>query len=319
VNEGDHFMKMSGKILVTGGSGLIGRTLVSSLRESDHEIEVFSPGRGECDFSDRAATQKYFAGVRPDLVFHLAAKTGGILANSKDQAGFLLTNLRISENVLEACRDFKVKKVVQPVSSCVYPRECVQPMPEEALLTGALEPTNEGFALAKIAALRLGRYYHEQHGLKVAAPVASGVYGPGDTYDLERSHVLSALVRRFCEAKGGGLESVTLWGTGKPRRQFTHVTDMVRALIFFMEKVDTPDHINVGPEEDCSIRELAELIREAVDFRGKIEWDASKPDGMPRKCLKVDKAKALGFACGVQLRDGIAGVIRDFMGRKGAV
>jgi len=197
-------------------------------------------------------------------------------------------------------------------SGCIYPKESPQPMKEEFVLSGPLEPTNEGYAIAKISAMKLGQYCNAQYGMKVVCPIASNIYGPGDTYDLDRAHVLSALVRRFSEAKEQNKKTIQLWGTGAARRQFVHVRDVARGLIFFMKNVDTAEAINIGPKEDTSIRELAELIAHEIGYSGEIGWDSTKPDGMLKKCLDVSKLTALGFRTEIQLRDGIRDVVRDY-------
>ncbi|HMN69292.1 MAG TPA: GDP-L-fucose synthase [Bdellovibrionales bacterium] len=295
------------KILVTGGHGLVGSALLKTL-----PADVVAPRRAECDFIDASATDLLFSRVKPDYVFHLAAKVGGIKANMADPVGFYEVNNRITMNVFAAAHKAGVKKVAQLSSSCIYPRACAQPIREEHLLSGPLEPTNENYALAKIGAMRLGHAYHMQLGMHVVCPVAAGVYGAGDSFDLDKSHVMSALVRRFIEARDANAPSVTLWGSGSPRRQFIHVDDVARALVYFMENVDTPEHVNIGPDDDISIRELAELIATLVGYKGRIDWDRSKPDGMPRKWMAVDRSKALGFLTNIPLRQGILDVIADF-------
>lgn len=306
-------MEQSSKILVTGGSGLIGTNLVAELVKQG--FSVTAPTHSEYDLENRGATMDMFAELRPDYVFHLAAKTGGIQANIKDPVHFLYANILISGHVLEACHKFKVKKTVQLASACMYPKDCQQPMKEEYLLKGSLEPTNEGYALAKITAMKLGKYYHDQYGVKIVCPLASNVYGPGDTFDLDRAHVISALVKRFSDAKAQNLPALQLWGTGAAQRQFVHVRDVVRALIYFMNSVESAEPINLGPLETTSIRELAEIIAKAVGYTGKIEWDSTKSDGMLLKSLDVSKIHQLGFKTEVSLRDGILDVIRDYSNR----
>lgn len=303
-------MEKSAKILVTGGSGLIGSALISELKNSG--FSVIAPTHSQCDLEDRQATLKLFEQVRPDYVFQLAGKVGGIQANMKDPVGFYYANALIEGHVLEASLKFKAKKVAHLSSSCIYPREAPQPMREELILTGPLEPTNEGYALAKISAMKLGKYYYDQHGLKVVCPLPSNAYGPGDTFDLDRAHVLSALVRRFVDAKNQNAKSVTLWGTGVARRQFMHVRDVARGLVFFMQNVEAPEPINLGPVDDMSIRELAEIIAKEVGFQGEIQWDSSKPNGMLKKCLDTSRMRALGFEPTISLHEGIREVIQDY-------
>lgn len=297
------------RILVTGGSGLVGSQLVAELRRQGHKVAA--PTHKEYDLENRQAVTSLFSKEKPELVFHLAAKVGGIKANMADPVGFLTVNNLITTHVFEACRRLGVQKVAHLNSSCVYPREAPQPIREEHLLTGPLEPTNEPYALAKIGALKLGQAYHKQHGLLVVCPVAAGIYGPGDHFDLDRSHVLSALVLRFAEAKAKGIGEVTLWGSGSPRRQFVHVHDVVRGLIFFMEQIESSEPFNMGDKEDISIKELAALIAELIGYQGKILWDTSKPDGMPRKWMSTDRLGAMGFLTKIPLRQGIMDVIQD--------
>lgn len=299
---------------MTGGSGLIGSALVAELKKSGHT--VIAPSHAQCDFEDRTATLDFFSQSRPNYVFHLAAKVGGIQANMKDPVGFMYLNSLMSGHVFEACHKFQVKKVAQLGSSCIYPKDSPQPMKEELILTGPLEPTNEGYALAKISSMKLAKYYHNQFGLKTVCPLASNAYGPGDTFDLDRAHVLSALVRRFCEAVDQKKSSVQLWGTGVARRQFIHVSDVAKGLIFFMNNVETPEPINIGTQRDTSIKELAEVIAEATGYSGKIEWDSTKPNGMLKKCLDTSKMDSLGFKVEVSLQQGIQEVIQDYYSRQ---
>lgn len=303
-------MEKSAKILVTGGSGMIGSALIAELKTLG--FSVVAPTHSQCNFEDRQATLKLFEQVRPNYVFQLAGKVGGIQANMKDPVGFYYANALIEGHVLEASLKYKVKKVAHLSSSCIYPKEAPQPMREELILTGPLEPTNEGYALAKISAMKLGKYYHDQHGLKVVCPLPSNAYGPGDTFDLDRAHVLSALVRRFIDAKNQNAKSVILWGTGVARRQFVHVRDVAKGLFFFMENVETPEPVNLGPTEDTSISDLAEMIAKQVGFVGEIQWDSTKPNGMLRKCLDTTRLSALGFKPQISLQDGIADVIKDY-------
>lgn len=304
-------MKPSSKILITGAAGMVGSALVRRLK-SDGFKSVTALTREDCDLEDRKKTLAVFERIKPQYVFHLAAKVGGIKANMEDPVGFLHANVLISTHVLEACHEVQAEKTLVLGSSCVYPRLAPQPMREDMLMDGPLEPTNEGYALAKIVSLKLAQSYSRQYGMKTVCPMPSNIYGPGDTFDLERSHVLSALVRRFVEARNQKKDSVTLWGTGSARREFIHVDDVVRAMIFFMERVETSDILNVGSGEDVSIKELALKIAELTGYQGKILWDASKPDGMPRKCMDVSKLAKLGYKSLVPLDQGIEQVIRAY-------
>jgi len=304
-------MDANAKILVTGGSGMVGAALLRRLR-ADGYRKVLAPRRAELDLCDPAAVHAYFVQHRPQHVFMLAARVGGIAANIADPVGFLDENLRITLNLFAACQRHGTQKNLYLGSSCVYPRECPQPMREEYLLTGPLEPTNEGYALAKVAGLKAAAYYHQQFGLKTACPLPSNIYGTGDHFDFARSHVLSALVRRFADAVDAKAPSVTLWGTGAARREFVHVDDVVDGMLFFMAQVDTPGHVNLGPGTDVSIRELAAMIARAAGYTGAIQFDPSKPDGMPRKCMDVARMRALGFAPAVTLEQGIARTLAEY-------
>jgi GDP-L-fucose synthase len=303
-------MSAKDRILVTGGSGMVGGALVADLRRRFED--VLAPSREECDLENRAGTLDYFASKKPRFVFHLGAKVGGIKANMSDPVGFLHSNALINCHVLEACHKAGVTKTLVLGSSCIYPRECAQPMREEYLMTGPLEPTNEGYALGKLIGLKLAKYYFEQHKMNVVCPVPSNIYGPGDTFDLEHSHVLSALVRRFVDAREEQKSAVQLWGTGRARRELVHVRDVVRGMIFCMEKLETPEIRNLGPGSDFSIAELADKISKAARYTGKIEWDTTKPDGMPRKCMDVSKLAALGFKTQISLDEGINEVVKEY-------
>lgn len=304
-------MDRDATILVTGASGMVGSALVRRLR-ADGYARVLAPRRAELDLADRAAVLEWFARHRPRHVFMLAARVGGIAANMADPVGFLDENLRIELNLYAAAQQHGADRCLYLGSSCIYPRECPQPMREEYLLTGPLEPTNEAYALAKIAGLRMAAYMQRQHGLRTVCPLPCNIYGTGDHFDLARSHVLSALVRRFVDAQDARAPAVTLWGTGSARREFIHVDDVVEGMLFFMERVDTPEHVNLGPGTDVTIRELAERIARQVDYAGAVQWDASKPDGMPRKLMDVTRMKALGFAPAIGLDEGIARTIAEY-------
>jgi GDP-L-fucose synthase len=304
-------MDQNSTILVTGAAGMVGSAVVRTLRERGFR-RVLAPTRRQLDLCDASQVYEFFAAHRPDHVFMIAAKVGGIAANRADPVGFLNENLRLQLNLFDACHRFGTRKNLFLGSSCVYPRDCPQPMREEHLLTGPLEPTNEGYALAKIAGLKSARYYFEQHGLLTICPMPCNIYGTGDHFDLARSHVLSALVKRFGDACDQGVPSVTLWGTGSARREFIHVTDVADALLFLMEHQPSPDIINVGTGTDVSIKELALLIADQVGFRGEITWDASKPDGMPRKCLDISRLSAMGFQPRITLEAGIRQTISEY-------
>ncbi len=304
-------MDKNARILITGSSGMVGAALLRRLR-ADGYTRLSAPRHAELDLANRDAVLAWFELERPEHVFMLAARVGGIVANMADPVGFLQENSRITLNLYEASQRFGAKKNLFLGSSCIYPRECPQPMREDYLLTGPLEPTNEGYALAKIAGLKMAVYQHRQHGLKTVCPMPSNIYGTGDHFDLQKSHVLSALVRRFVDACDNQAPDVTLWGTGSARREFLHVDDVVRAMLFFMERVETPEHVNIGPGTDVTIRELALAIAKETGFKGEIRWDTSKPDGMPRKCMDVTRMRALGFSPEVTLEQGIARTVREY-------
>jgi GDP-L-fucose synthase len=267
---------------------------------------------GELDLRDQCAVKGFFEKEKPDYVFLAAAKVGGIQANMKSPAEFLLDNLAIQNNIIQYSFLNGVKKFCFLGSSCIYPRECPQPIKEEYLLTGPLEPTNEGYAIAKIAGLKLVQYYNKQYGFNAIAPMPCNLYGQNDSFDLEHSHVLSALVKRFVDAVDEGKEELVLWGTGIARREFLNVSDLARAVILLMEMYDSPEIINVGSGTDVSIKELAELMSSKTGFKGTIQWDSTKPDGMLRKCLDVSKINELGFQPKISLGEGIDFMIQEY-------
>ena len=312
-------LKKQSRILVTGHTGMLGKALVRALRGAGYGT-VLATTHAECDLTDAKQVGALFERLRPDHVFHLAARVGGIKANTAFPADFLYENLAMQNNVIRECHRSGARKLVFPGSSCIYPRECPQPMREEYLLTGPLEPTNEGYALAKIAGIRLAQYYHRQYGLQCVNPVPCNLYGPEDTFDLERSHVLSALVRRFVDAQHAGRKEVVLWGTGSARREFLHVEDAAEALLFLAASYESPEIINVGTGTDVSVRELADLIAGAVGYEGRIAWDGAMPDGMPRKCVDVSRIAALGYRPRIGLAEGIRGVVQQYreLKKKGA-
>jgi GDP-L-fucose synthase len=258
----------------------------------------------------------YFAEYQPEYVFMVAAKVGGIAANKSDPVGFLSKNTRIQLNLFEACHKYGVRKSLFLGSSCIYPRECPQPMKEEHLLTGLLEPTNEGYALAKIMGLKLAQYYYQQYGMLTVCPMPCNIYGTHDHFDLEKSHVLSALVRRFIDGQDTASSEIVLWGTGAARREFIHVDDVAEALLFIMQHVETPNPINLGTGTDISIFDLAHLVAELVGYTGDVKWDSSMPDGMLRKCLDVSRLQAMGYTPRITLREGVARTIVEYQERK---
>ncbi|QDS96327.1 GDP-L-fucose synthase [Roseimaritima multifibrata] len=304
-------MELSDRILVTGATGMVGGQFAQSLRGAGF-TDVLTPGRDELDLCDSRSVDAWFEAHRPQFAFLLAAQVGGIAANVADPVGFLENNLRIAVHQLSACHRFGVEKLLLLGSTCIYPRACEQPMQEEALLSGPLEPTNEGYALSKIAALRLAQAYREQYGMQCVLPMPCNIYGTGDHFDLKNSHVLSALVRRFCDAVDQGVEVITLWGTGSARREFIHVDDVVAGMLYLFESTDDGQIVNLGTGVDLSIAELATRIAAATGYQGRIEWDVTKPDGMPRKCTDTTRLKSLGFEAQVDLDTGIQRTVKEY-------
>lgn len=304
-------MEKHSKIYIAGHKGMVGSAIMRCLKAKGFDNLVSRTSK-ELDLRDATAVKGFFASEKPDYVFLAAAKVGGIKANMTFPAEFLYDNLMIQNNVIKESHLAKVKKICFLGSSCIYPRECPQPIKEEYLLSGPLEPTNEGYALAKISGLKLVNYFHRQYGLQAICPMPCNLYGPGDSFDLENSHVLSSLVKRFSDAADNGVREITLWGSGVARREFLHVDDLARAVVFLMENYDSSELINVGSGKDLSIKELAGLIAEKTGFSGKINWDRSKPDGMLRKCLDVSRITELGFLPEISLSTGIDGVIEEY-------
>jgi GDP-L-fucose synthase len=292
------------RIYVAGHRGLVGSALVRRLRTAGYERLVLRT-RSELDLTDGAAVDAFFAAERPEYVFLAAARVGGIVANDTRPADFIRDNLAIQLHVIDAAWRHGVRKLLFLGSSCVYPRNAAQPMTEDALLTGPLEPTNSAYAVAKIAGIEMCRAYRRQHGARFIAVMPTNLYGPNDNFDLETSHVLPALIRRFHEAQQAGAEAVTLWGTGTPRREFLHADDLADACLHLMRTYDGAELVNIGWGRDVPIRELATLVADVVGYRGRIEWDESRPDGTPRKLLDTSRMTALGWAPAIGLREGI--------------
>lgn len=309
-------MEKDSKILVTGAAGMVGSALVKRLKQDGYE-NVTALQRKDCDLTQWSSVMHWFYGRKFDYMFMIAAKVGGIAANIADPVGFLSDNLKITTNLFDAAKLYEIKKNLFLGSSCIYPRDCPQPMKEEYLLTGPLEPTNEGYALAKIAGLKLAEYYYKQYGMKTVCPMPCNIYGTGDHFD-HNAHVMSSLVKKFVDAvdemqsKREAPKPVTIWGTGSAKRELIHVDDVVDAMLFLMEKKDAPDIVNVGTGEDISIGDLARLIRELVGYPGEIIFDTTKPDGMPRKCLDVSKLNEMGFKYKVSIVDGIEQTIAEY-------
>lgn len=302
-------MNRAAPIYVAGHQGMVGRALVRALTARGYTNLVVR-SRIELDLRDQAAVRRFFAAERPTYVFLAAARVGGILANSREPASFLADNLAIALNVIQAAHEFPADKLLNLGSSCIYPRLAPQPLREEYLLSGPLEPTNEAYAIAKIAAIKLCDAYRRQWGANFLSLMPTNLYGPNDNFDLETSHVLPALIRRCHEAKVRGARSVTLWGSGNPRREFLHVDDLADACCFVMDRYDGEGFLNVGTGVDLTIREAAALVAEVVGYEGEFEFDTSRPDGTPRKLLDVSRLEALGWRARIGLREGIADTYR---------
>ena len=302
------------RIFVTGHRGLVGSAIVRRLNAEG--IEPLTATRDELDLRDQAAVNRWFDRHRPDYVYLVAGTVGGILANSTRPAEFIYDNLMIHATCVHAAHLSGVRKLLYLGSSCIYPRDAPQPMPESALLTGPLEPTNEAYAVAKIAGIRLCRAYHTQYGSKFISAMPTNLYGPNDNFDLTSSHVVPALMRKFHEAKIEGRREVTSWGSGTPRREFLHVDDLADACVFLMRNYEGADHVNVGTGEDVTIRELAEMLRDTIHPDATLVFDSSKPDGAPRKLLDVERLHALGWHHRTELRAGIEATYRWFLGSR---
>jgi GDP-L-fucose synthase len=292
-------------IYVAGHRGLVGSALLRRLT-SEGFSRVLTRTRDELDLTDAAAVDQFFAKEKPAFIIVAAAKVGGIKANNDQPVEFLLANLQIQNNIIRAAHEQAARKLLFLGSSCIYPKFSPQPIPESALLGGPLEPTNEAYAIAKIAGIKLCQACAREYGDNFISAMPTNLYGPNDNFDLETSHALAALLRKAHDAKKSGARELVVWGSGKPRREFLHVDDLARACLFLLQNYDSPEIINVGTGEDISIRELAELICEIVGFEGALAWDASKPDGTPRKLLDIAKIRSLGWQPEISLRDGIA-------------
>jgi GDP-L-fucose synthase len=291
------------RVLVAGSTGLVGSAVVGAFQNESHEvIEVHSK---IVDLTDRTATFAFFRNVRPEVVVDAAAKVGGIAANVKMPVEFLSNNVQIQTNLMNAAHEVGVERFIFLGSSCIYPRSASQPIKEEYLLSGPLETTNSAYAIAKIAGIELIRSYRREYGRRWISLMPTNLYGPRDNFDLESSHVLPALIRRFSEAVDEGVSDITLWGSGSPRREFLHVSDLARAILVTLTDYDDDRILNVGTGSDVTIQELATLIAEVTGYGGEINWDTSKPDGAPRKMLDVTRLKSLGWSPRISLRDGI--------------
>ena len=298
------------KVFVAGGTGLVGSAIVRAFTSIG--MQVFASSRSSLDLLDQSATKAYLQKIKPTLVINAAAKVGGIGANNSNPVVFLSDNLQIQNNLMLAAFEANVEKFVFLGSSCIYPRNCPQPIKEEFLMTGHLEESNSAYAIAKIAGIELINSYRKQHGLNWISLMPTNLYGPRDNFNLTDSHVLPALIRRFVEAKASGAKEVTLWGTGSPLREFLHVDDLANAVVMASEKYNEPQHLNVGTGYDLTIKDLAHLISNKVGYEGGIKWDTTKPDGTPRKVLDVSRITAMGWKPTITLEEGVASTILWF-------
>lgn len=304
-------MEKTAKIYVAGHRGMVGSAIERKLREQGYN-NIVTRKSAELDLRNQQAVRDFFAAEKPEYVFLAAAKVGGILANNSYRAEFLYDNLMIEVNVIHAAYESGVKKLMFLGSSCIYPKMAPQPLREDYLLTGALEPTNEPYAVAKIAGIKLCEAYRDQYGADFISVMPTNLYGPNDNYDLKNSHVLPALIRKFHEAKMDGLPSVEIWGTGSPKREFLHSDDLAEACVFLMETYSGRDFVNIGTGEDIAIGDLALLIKNIVGFEGELTFDTSKPDGTPRKLMDVSRLHALGWKHRIDLESGIRSVYQQY-------
>lgn len=308
--------ELSGKrVFVAGHKGMVGSAIVRRLQAEG--CDILTAGRQELDLIDQAAVRGWLADAKPDAVIIAAAKVGGILANDTYPADFLYDNLMIETNLIEASFRIGVEKLLFLGSSCIYPKLAEQPIAEEALLTGPLEPTNEWYAVAKIAGIKLCQAYRRQHGVDYISAMPTNLYGPGDNYNLETSHVIPALIRKAHSSKETGAPAMTIWGTGTPRREFLHADDCADALVHLMKHYSGDEHVNVGSGEDMTIEALARMVMEVVGYEGELEKDLSKPDGTPRKLMRADKLRSLGWSPRIGMREGLEDAYRWFVEHQG--
>ena len=296
---------------------MVGGALVRRFR-TESGVQLVLKTRAELDLTDQAAVAAFFAREKPDVAIIAAAKVGGIQANSTYPAEFLYENLAVATNTIQGAYLAVVKRLLFLGSSCIYPQLAPQPMPESSLLTGPLEPTNEAYAIAKIAGLKLCEYYRQQYGVLYHSAMPTNLYGPGDNYHRQNSHVLPALIRRFDEARAAGQAEVMAWGTGTPKREFLHVDELAEACAFLLQLSNPPDLINIGTGTDVTIKELTELVAQVTGFRGRIEWDTAKPDGTPRKLMDVSRLTALGWQSRIGLREGVEKTYASYLAEKAA-
>jgi GDP-L-fucose synthase len=305
------------KLYISGHGGMVGSALIRRF-EREANVSLLLRTRRELDLTNQAAVDAFFAAEKPDVAIIAAARVGGIHANATYPAEFVFENLEIATHAVHSAHRHGVKRLLFLGSSCIYPKHAPQPITEDSLLTGPLEPTNEAYAVAKIAGLKLCQYYRQQYHVLFHSAMPTNLFGPGDNYHPQNSHVLPALIRRFHEARISGASEVTAWGTGTPRREFLHVDDLADACAFLIRAENPPDWINVGTGTDLTIRELTELVADVVGYRGRIVWDSSKPDGTPRKLLDVSRLNALGWKPKIALREGLAATYQSFLNEQAA-
>lgn len=305
------------KLFIAGHNGMVGGALVRRFQK-EPGVELLLRRRSELDLTSQAAVDAFYAAERPDVAIIAAAKVGGIHANNTYPAEFLFDNLAIAANTIHSAYRHGVKRLLFLGSSCIYPKHAPQPMSEDCLLTGPLEPTNEAYAIAKIAGLKLCEYYRKQYGVLYHSAMPTNLYGPGDNYHLQNSHVMPALIRKFHEAKLAGRPQVEAWGSGTPKREFLHVDDLAEACAFLLSMESPPDLINIGTGTDVTIRELTECVAAVTGYEGEIVWDATKPDGTPRKLMDVSKLAALGWTASIQLREGVEKAYASFLAEQAA-
>lgn len=305
-------MEKQARIYVAGHRGMVGSAITRKLHAEGYE-NIITRTSSELDLRNQAAVADFFAEEKPDYVFLAAAKVGGILANNIYRADFLYDNLMIEANIIHSAYETGVKKLLFLGSSCIYPKLAPQPLKEEYLLSGFLEPTNEPYAIAKISGIKLCEAYRSQYGCNFISAMPTNLYGPNDNYDLQGSHVLPALIRKFHEAKINNLPSVEVWGTGSPRREFLHADDLADACFYLMQQYNDELFVNIGTGEDVTIRELAEMVKETVGFEGELRWNTEKPDGTPRKLMDVSRLHAMGWKHTTELKDGLERTYQDFL------
>ena len=312
LNTKNPTLHKSDKIYVAGHRGLVGSAIIRNLKKNGYNNLLLRTSK-ELDLTNQADVNQFFETEKPDYVFLAAAKVGGIHANDTYPADFIRVNLQIQTNVIDAACRNKTKKLLFLGSSCIYPKFAPQPMKEEHLLTGELEPTNEWYAIAKIAGIKMCQAYKKQYGFNAISLMPTNLYGPGDNFNLENSHVMPALIRKFHDAKIKNLPEVEVWGTGTPKREFLHVDDMADATVYLMNNYDAEQFVNVGVGEDVSIKELAEIVKETVGFEGELKFDSSKPDGTPRKLLDVTKLNEAGWRAKINLVEGVKSTYQWFL------